>query len=426
MNDYFWEKHGKRLRHPQLPLVVHRDACFPLELCFTAQNERFKQPLQGAQTSDFIKFATSPAYTRQKQIMENVRRLAHWQQEKPKNWGLAVSPTMLETPAVVLPAPRPTYNRVSEPAAAKGSWNLMGKVFTKAASFPAWGCVYFPALRGAYNERQIENFCRDLGQALENHGLVTPRKAPAVLSANTLGGDAAAIVGDIVHKTDNLYGVRPSLLLFVLHDKCQPAVYRACKQACECIFGIASQVVKAEKALSGKGKAQYLSNVAMKVNAKLGGTNWTVPDSYFKSNRVMILGADSTHPSPAELRRETVPPSYGCLVGSTDKEGSTYSAIAVAQAPTQELIGHDTFAIMFKELLKRYGQKREEERQEEEKRSGRKAVIELSPNAIIYFRDGISDHQVNAFLSTEVEAVKKVRAERGLDFKLTVINCVKR
>ena len=51
---YFRTKYGITLRYPKLPLVVTRKGSFPLELCFTAPGERFKEPLQGPEVRKYF------------------------------------------------------------------------------------------------------------------------------------------------------------------------------------------------------------------------------------------------------------------------------------------------------------------------------------------------------------------------------------
>ena len=409
VRDYYARKYNVQLKYPELPLLLTRNGMFPMELTFSAPNERYKQPLQGPATADFIKFATSPAHVRSNHILENVKRLAHWTLAKPKEWGVTVSPRMLETPATILDAPPPIFKNGTERGVASGSWNLRGKVFLAPKAFRAWGMVYFPSPRRNVSDHDLDDFCRGLLNTLNLHGLQGPRGPPAILRGNPTGGSAETAIQDVIRKTDSIYSARPDLILFLLHQQTPPGLYKAYKQACECVFGIASQFMIAEKATSPRGQAQYFSNVAMKINAKLGGYNWEVSDPFLRQRKVMMLGADSTHPSPSELRREAPPPSYGCLVGSMDPACAFYSAVAVAQPATQELIAQETMSAMFKELLNRYVHKN----------GGQ-------PNTIIFFRDGISDHQVEAFLNTEVKALKACRDELGLSFTLTVINCVKR
>jgi len=76
---------------------------------------------------------------------------------------------------------------------------------------------------------------------------------------------------------------------------------------------------------------QYLSNVALKVNAKLGGTNWGLKPSLGKAfefsglsdggRPFMVLGADVTHSGLSAPG-----PSVAALVGSTDRNALRYEA----------------------------------------------------------------------------------------------------
>ena len=102
----------------------------------------------------------------------------------------------------------------------------------------------------------------------------------------------------------------------------------------------------------------------------------------------MMMGGDSSHPSPGDLRRIPPPPSYSALCASYDPECATYTAVSTAQAATVELIGD--FKPMAAELLRRY----------KEKNGG------ACPEAILYWRDGISDGHLGAFLESEVKALR--------------------
>jgi eukaryotic translation initiation factor 2C len=60
----------------------------------------------------------------------------------------------------------------------------------------------------------------------------------------------------------------PGLLFFIVNDR-NIDVYRRIKKSCDIRFGVASQVLQAKHVMSAS--PQYISNVCMKVNAKLGG-----------------------------------------------------------------------------------------------------------------------------------------------------------
>ena len=52
---YFDRKYNIRLQYPQLPMAKTTKGEFPLELCYSAEGERYKELLQGSETADFIK-----------------------------------------------------------------------------------------------------------------------------------------------------------------------------------------------------------------------------------------------------------------------------------------------------------------------------------------------------------------------------------
>lgn len=102
---------------------------------------------------------------------------------------------------------------------------------------------------------------------------------------------------------------------------------------------------------------QYLGNVGLKINLKLGGRNSCVREPLFYKKRFMMVGGDCSHPSPGQLRMNPPPPSFVALTGSYDPECVLYTAVASAQPATVELIAD--IRPMFKELLVRFSQKNE-------------------------------------------------------------------
>ena len=110
-----------------------------------------------------------------------------------------------------------------------------------------------------------------------------------------------------------------------------------------------------EKALKEKGQMQYLGNVALKINLKLGGRNSCVREPLFHRKRWMMIGADVSHPSPGQLRQNPPPPSITALTGSYDPECVSFTAVTSAQPATVELIAD--IRPMVTELLRRFSQK---------------------------------------------------------------------
>ena len=312
---------------------------------------------------------------------------------------------MLELNARLLPVPVPLYGNGSDrQGPASGSWNLRGKTFANCAGFQSWGVLHFGGSRNS-SEQELMEYCRGLCNSFGATGLRTPNSAPVLLRGNPQGDIGKAIV-DLAAKTASSFKARPDILLFFLSQQtCIPA-YKAIKNVCEVQLGIPSQVMLVEKAF-GKGGLQYQANVGMKVNVKLGGVNTRISEALFQRESFMMLGADRSHASPGELRVNPPPPGYSALVGTYDTACVQYTGVSTSQQSANEMIAD--LKPMAEELFRRY-----------------KVKNDNLPDRVIYWRDGIAESQVPAFMETEVKTLMDVRDKCGKKFKLTVVNCVKR
>jgi eukaryotic translation initiation factor 2C len=86
-------------------------------------------------------------------------------------------------------------------------------------------------------------------------------------------------------------------------------------------------------------KASYFSNVALKVNVKLGGLNvvpnkTSVPFLNDPANPTIIMGADAIHPPPGSQGR----PSFTAVVGSVDTPAAHYVSACRPQKSGKEII----------------------------------------------------------------------------------------
>ncbi|CAG2171047.1 unnamed protein product [Oppiella nova] len=207
------------------------------------------------------------------------------------------------------------------------------------------------------------------------------------------------------------------MILFVIPDD---NVYNVIKHVGDCNEGIVTQCVKAKNAVppfrgpDRRGGVQ--SNLLLKINTKLGGVNRileALPDKpkvlCDPKSRVMIIGADVTHPAPADKLESSV----AACIGSIDADHCKYSASIRAQersarAQAAEMIKE--FDVMIKELLDEY----------------RKALGGL-PNHIIYYRDGVSESQFQQVLDYEHRMLLEACLAKGIKQpKVTFITVQKR
>lgn len=91
-------------------------------------------------------------------------------------------------------------------------------------------------------------------------------------------------------------------ILFCIIPNTGPT-YAQIKQKAEIDYGVLTQCIKATTVykIVMKNDFSTISNILLKVNAKLNGTNHKLQSSPILSMKnVMVIGADVTHPSPGQ------------------------------------------------------------------------------------------------------------------------------
>lgn len=138
--EYYHRQYNLGIRYPGLPMVESKKGeKYPLELCFVSDGERWKETLQGAETADFIRFATGPANVRKAQIEENLKKLAWHTQPELAEFGVSVTPHFMELSGRVLPTPTPIYGSGTDSRPpTTGKWNLRNKRFMNVSYYPRY------------------------------------------------------------------------------------------------------------------------------------------------------------------------------------------------------------------------------------------------------------------------------------------------
>ncbi|KAL6963007.1 argonaute 5, partial [Sarracenia purpurea var. burkii] len=192
-----------------------------------------------------------------------------------------------------------------------------------------------------------------------------------------------------------LTGKGLQLLIIILPDV--SGSYGKIKRICETELGIVSQCCQPRQAQ--KNNVQYLENVSLKINVKVGGRN-TVLVNFLerRTPRVsdmptIIFGADVTHSQPGDDSS----PSIAAVVASMDwPEITMYRGLVSAQAHKEEIIQDlykkhgDVHSGMIRELLIAF-----------------RRSTKLKPGRIIFYRDGVSEGQFNQVLLYEMDAIRK-------------------
>ncbi|KAL6780426.1 AGO1 [Auxenochlorella protothecoides x Auxenochlorella symbiontica] len=231
---------------------------------------------------------------------------------------------------------------------------------------------------------------------LNKCGVTTPREFPPVVYPDR-NATVYSAVTEAKARAQAAFGAPAALVLVVLPDT-GAALYREVKQASDSMLGLPTQCIVSRKAGIGcpaRGRPQYCANVAMKVNAKLGGCNTRLGDverlPVLGARRpFMILGADVTHPRPGEGG-----PSIAAVVGSMDATATRYAARVTMQRGGQEIVA-ELKAMVKSLLLEFYG-----------------ATRGMRPESLLFYRDGVSESQFQEVYYKEYSALLEACAEMG-------------
>lgn len=101
---------------------------------------------------------------------------------------------------------------------------------------------------------------------------------------------------DIDRTLNQIRQKKTQLLFCVIPDRGD--TYAKIKQAAELRCGVLTQCIKAGTVLRKGKDPSTISNILLKVNAKLNGINHKLKTSPVLDGECMVIGADVTHPSP--------------------------------------------------------------------------------------------------------------------------------
>jgi eukaryotic translation initiation factor 2C len=363
-----------------------------------------------------IKFTVTKPTVRQNNIGTNIGQLDWASDPLLRAYDMKVDRNMLKTQARILPTPKVEYGKGSQDyqfTPQGGRWDLRGKKFftwgpndpgKAGAGIKAWAVMVFGS-PGRVPEASVKNFFRELVKSIGMHGGLVVQKDIPVMYA-----DPSKAVGtnifELYKKAGNITNSKPQILFFVLMQRAtQP--YNDIKAYCDTMIGVVSQCLQFRHV--EQAKAQYCSNVCMKINAKLGGSTNCLAGSdhpFFKKEATMYLGADVSHASPGNPNG-----SYASMVGSVDNPGIRFAAVAGTNGERTELISADNVVLFVKTLLRAY-----------------RTCTSRIPANIIYFRDGVSEGQYEQIIRVELEAIKQACRSLSATFnpKFTVVICSKR
>ncbi|CAN6442567.1 unnamed protein product [Victoria cruziana] len=420
--QYFKERYGLRINIIEWPSLIvgnsNRQIWLPMETCKIVEGQRYTHKLTEKQVTAMLRATCQRPTDRQNNIL-NVISSNNFKYDKyAEEFGISISNSLVSCPARVLPAPRLKYHDLGnekECVPSVGQWNMMGKKMVNGGSVHHWACVNFSRVDQATAQR----FCQELVRMCTNIGMNFEVQPIFPLRSQNPASVERTLV-QLQNEAKQILGKSAAVLqlLIVILPENSSIFYGKLKRFCETELDIVSQCCKPKHV--SRNSPQYLENVALKINVKVGGRNTVLVDALQRRIPIVtdaptiIFGADVTHPSPGEDSS----PSIAAVVASQDWPQITkYCGLVSAQAHRREIID-DLYTVtdkgargMIREHLISF-----------QRETGHK------PARILFYRDGVSEGQFAQVLLDEMQAIRKACAslEEGYLPRVTFVVVQKR
>ena len=421
--QYMMEENRYQVRYPNLRLItiykknVPSHHAFPPE-CLTIKTVPYKRKMNEKELERLIQAASQkPAEKKafieacHKNQLRNGRNKTHLDA-----WGVQIAEEMAKIPARVLPGPGleggdQTFIDVK----GKGEWDDGAYKFQTPIAVRSWGLANFSSCPNA----NIKDLFVALMDMMKKRGMEVAG-FPYKMDFDRRGRhQCKQFFEDIAAGAKSKFEGEPCQIIMVIMPDFTDRegrnvvttedLYTEVKVASDQLVGIPSQCIRTtnaglEERAADHNRRAYVANLTLKMNAKLGGINTILSTLQGKhptysfpllgDRPFMVLGADLTHPPPSSEDKRSV---VG-VVASMDRTLSHYACRTQFQecSDTGREVIRDLKNTV-KDLLKAYYVKNQR----------------VKPEAILYYRDGVSQGEFPKVVEHEYKAIRDACAEMG-------------
>ncbi|KAK4399510.1 protein argonaute 2 [Sesamum angolense] len=403
---YFKDKWGQDIMYPDLPCLElgtqKKSNKVPLEFCVLVEGQRYPRERLPYCAATWLKnLSVCKPYIRMKAIDEMVRAEDGPCGPLTRDFRIEVDTNMTKVVGRVIGAPllKLGIPRTLRVDGAKCQWNLVGRTLVDGKTIVRWALLDFT--NGDSERFQADTFVYNLLHRCKKLGI---KMAKPMLSRVTRVDEFSCVdeleklLGEVLQRCWNLQ------MIVCVMTKPDPR-YKYLKWVSETRIGVVTQCCCSKSANSGKD--QYFANLCLKINAKLGGSNFELAreDPHFDiGEHVMFIGADVNHPGPKNVSC----PSIAAVVGTVNwPAANRYAARVGPQEHRREQIIN--FGAMCLDLVKTYVR-----------------LNNIMPKRIVVFRDGVSEAQFVMVLNKELLDLRRVFYNSGYQPKITVVVAQKR
>ncbi|KAE8779912.1 Protein argonaute 12 [Hordeum vulgare] len=278
--QYFKKQYNYSLKYINWPClqagIDSRPIYLPMEVCSITAGQRYSRKLNERQVSSILKMACERPAQRESSVLEEY----YGNDDYSKEFGMKVMNLLALVDARVLPAPRLKYHdsgreKVCNPSV--GQWNMINKEMNMDP------CVN---ITQAHRQDTVESAIRNIY------------------------GHSAQVLAE-----QGIKGKQLELLIIILPDV--SGSYGKIKQLCETELGVITQCCLPKNVQ--KGGKQYLENLSLKINVKVGGRNTVLEDALYKRIPLLtdvptiVFGADVTHPADGEDASPSIAATLACV-----------------------------------------------------------------------------------------------------------------
>ncbi|KAF0756787.1 protein argonaute-2-like, partial [Aphis craccivora] len=371
--QYFKIVRNYIIKYPNLPCLhvgnVNKKTAIPIELCTLQMGQFRMKKLTDMQTGNMVKNAARPPTERKQAIANSLRNIKYSQDPVLKEFGVDIKEQFASVPARVLDQPSLAYAHNTEIKPKAGIWKV--DKFSKAVHIKNWVVLNLDHKINIISIRNFEKILMTTGKDL--NVTINPMN-PVVncfLPRNFNLDEFKATIESIFKKLKACN----TEIIFVVIPEIQTGVYGVIKQKSELEVGVLTQCIKS-KTMSNMNTTTS-SNLLLKINSKLNGTNHTLSNKSSPPCMVgaIIFGADVTHPTS----EQSSTPSVAAVAASHDISGIQYNMEWRLQAPRVEII--------------------------------------QDLENIIHLQDGVSDGQFLQLLKDELVAIRRACLRLHINYK---------
>ncbi|GBE81691.1 Protein argonaute [Sparassis crispa] len=386
VKNHFLQQHNYRVRNPNLFGVrIGKTAVFPAEVCNVVEGQIYRKKLSVSQQTAFIKFATQAPADKLKAIGDATKgdALDYKVSLSMQEAGMEISTSPIQVNGRLLESPPIEYGRNETVTINKktGSWNIVRKQFFAPEAIRCWAVACFENVP----PHVVETFVSKLYANLTKLGTHVHLSSPPIEYGNPAEvKKTLERAGELALQNSNVQPKKVDFILVILPQNA--AEVRAQVKYWGDVFrGVSTQCVRVGKFETAGD--QYCNNVALKINAKIGGINsvFVSPDAKQFLASTMVVGADVSHPGPGIFNR----PSIASLVASMTPSMSVYRSQMRLQEPRHEII-KDLENMMLVALQEWYNFRKRSQ----------------LPKTILFYRDGVSEGEFEKVFNEEIGYIR--------------------